>query len=347
MILVTGGAGYIGSHTCVALARAGEQLVIADNFSNSDPDVARRLEHIIGYSPSVHRGDIRDADFLNRLFSEHAISGVLHFAGLKSVSASVREPLDYFSHNVAGSLAVVRAMEQAGCRTFVFSSSATVYGDGNTMPLNEDAPRSVTNPYGRSKLIVENMLDDLQASDASWRIARLRYFNPAGAHESGWIGESPNGVPNNLMPYVVQVAAGDRPSLRIFGNDYPTADGTGVRDFVHVMDLAEGHVAALGYLRRSVSGIVVNLGTGRGTSVLEMVGALERASGRRVPFEIVKRRAGDVATCYADVTRARQVLGWTATRGIDQICRDAWRWRMTGGEVQAVASADCRASSSD
>jgi UDP-glucose 4-epimerase len=329
MILVTGGAGYIGSHTCVALAQAGRQFVIADNFSNSDPGVADRLERLIGYAPIVLQGDVRDEAFLDRIFDDYAISAVIHFAGLKSVAESVRQPVDYFSNNVAGSLSVVQAMARANCRMLVFSSSATVYGDGKPLPLREDTPRSVTNPYGRSKLMVEEMLEDLHASDPSWRIARLRYFNPAGAHESGLIGESPKGTPNNLMPYVVQVAAGRMAILRVFGNDYPTPDGTGVRDFIHVMDLAEGHVAALAYLAENERSVALNLGTGKGTSVLEMIASLQRVSGRRIAYEIAQRRAGDVATSFADVALAQRTLGWTAKRDIDQICRDAWKWHVS------------------
>lgn len=332
MILVTGGAGYIGSHTCVALARAGREFVIVDNFSNSDPGVGGRLAHILGFRPEIVQGDIRDAALLDRLFASRPIEAVLHFAGLKSVGESVELPLDYFSHNVTGTLCVLKAMRRAQCWTFVFSSSATVYGEAGDMPVNEDMPRGATSPYGRSKLFVEEMLDDFSRADSSWRIAKLRYFNPAGAHESALIGERPNGVPNNLMPYVVQVAAGDRPLLRIFGGDYSTPDGTGVRDFIHVMDLAEGHVSALDYLASSNDGIVVNLGTGKGTSVLEMVAAVERASGNAVPYEIVGRRPGDVALSFADVTRAHVHFGWRATRDINQICRDAWSWQLAASK---------------
>ena len=327
MILVTGGAGYIGSHTCVALAHAGHDFVIVDNFCNSDPRIVERLEQLTGRKLRVCNGDIRDGDFLDRTFRGYAISAVVHFAGLKAVGESVRQPLEYFSNNVVGSLSVIEAMRRAGCKTLVFSSSATVYGDTKSMPITEDAPCSVTNPYGRTKLMVEEILGDVHLSDASWRIARLRYFNPVGAHESGLIGDSPRGTPNNLMPYVVQVAAGAKPALRVFGNDYPTPDGTGVRDFVHVMDLAEGHVAALDFLAKNQRSIVVNLGTGRGTSVLEMIGAFERVSGCRVSYEVAGRRAGDVATCFADIRLARHLLGWVATRDIDQMCRDAWRWQ--------------------
>ena len=329
MILVTGAAGFIGSHTCVALAAAGIEYLVLDNFCNSSPNVFHRLEEITGYSAPVVVGDVRDEVLLRTVFAKHKISGVVHFAALKSVGESSQNPLDYFSTNVAGSLCVVQAMATSGCKRLVFSSSATVYGDAKTMPLTEDAPCSVTNPYGRTKLMVEEILTDLERSDPSWQIAKLRYFNPVGAHESGLIGESPNGTPNNLMPYVAQVAAGIRPALSVFGGDYPTVDGTGVRDYIHVMDLAEGHVAALQQLERQGQGFVVNLGTGNGTSVLGMIDAFQRVSGRCIPHAIVARRPGDVAVCYADVARARQLLGWRATRSIDDMCRDTWRWQVS------------------
>lgn len=327
MILVTGGAGFIGSHTCVALHEAGFEYAILDNFCNSSPEVLRRVETITGYHPKIFEGDILDEALLNEIFSNYPISAVIHFAGLKAVGESNERPLDYFSNNVAGSLCVIKAMARAGCKRLVFSSSATVYGDAKTMPVSEDAPCSVTNPYGRTKLMVEEILVDLERSDPSWRIARLRYFNPVGAHESGLIGESPNDVPNNLMPYVAQVAAGIRPSLSVFGGDYPTPDGTGIRDYIHVMDLAEGHVAALRYLEHAGASLVVNLGTGKGTSVLGMIDSFQRASGRHIPYKIVDRRAGDVAVCFADATCSEEKLGWRATRSIDDMCRDAWRWQ--------------------
>jgi UDP-glucose 4-epimerase len=328
MILVTGGAGYIGSHTCVALAAAGLEYAVLDNFSNSERSVPGRVAAITGCDARLFEGDVRDEALLRDIFSRCDISGVLHFAGLKAVGESNARPVDYFSNNVIGSLHVVQAMILAGCKRLVFSSSATVYGNARPMPVAEGAPCAATNPYGRSKLIVEEMLSDVERADASWQIARLRYFNPVGAHESGLIGESPKGVPNNLMPYVAQVAAGVRASLSVFGGDYPTPDGTGMRDFIHVMDLAEAHVAALIKLQCSGSGLVLNLGTGKGTSVLGMIGAFQRASGRNIPFQIVDRRPGDVAHCYADVTRAEQVLGWRAKRDIDDMCRDAWRWQL-------------------
>lgn len=339
MILVTGGAGYIGSHMCAALANAGLRFVIADNFCNSDPGVAANLERLIGFEPTIRCGDIRDRPFLNAVFDEFPIRAVIHFAGLKSVAESVRDPVTYFSNNVAGSVAVIEAMKRVDCKTLVFSSSATVYGDSRSVPIPEDAPSQVTNPYGRSKLIVEQMLDDVGRSDPGWRIARLRYFNPAGAHESGLIGEAPNGVPNNLMPYVVQVASGERPALHVFGNDYATPDGTGVRDYIHVMDLAEGHLAALEHLRRGARSLVLNLGTGHGTSVLQMVASLERASGRKIACEFSGRRAGDVAASYADPGLAERTLSWTARRNIDQICQDAWRWHLHSRESTVAESA--------
>lgn len=339
MILVTGGAGFIGSHACVALARAGVDFCIVDNFSNSDREVAQGLEDILQRPIRIYEGDIRDRVLLGSIFGQHAIDAVIHFAGLKAVGESSQKPLDYYSNNVEGTLGILEAMGRTGCRKLVFSSSATVYGDARTMPIREDAPCSATNPYGRTKLMVEELLHDLELSDPAWKIARLRYFNPVGAHESGLIGESPRGVPNNLMPYVTQVAAGLRERLRVFGNDYPTPDGTGVRDYIHVMDLAEGHVAALRYLQREDAGLVVNLGTGRGTSVLEMIRCMEKASGRPVPFDVVGRRPGDVAVCYADVELARDKLGWTARRTIEDMCRDAWRWQSSLG---AVINEGCR-----
>ena len=327
VILVTGGAGYIGSHTCVALARAGLDFVLLDNFSNSERAVLQRLEKIVGRSIRIYEGDIRNRILLQSIFEQHTVDAVIHFAGLKAVGESSQKPLDYYSNNVEGTLVILDAMARAGCRQLVFSSSATVYGDARNMPIREDAPCSATNPYGRTKLMIEEFLHDLELSDPAWKIARLRYFNPVGAHESGLLGENPRGIPNNLMPYVTQVAVGVRERLQVFGNDYPTPDGTGVRDYIHVMDLAEGHVAALTYLQRESAGLVVNLGTGRGTSVLEMIRCLEKVSGRPVPFDVVDRRPGDVAVCYADVNLARETLGWTARRGIDDMCQDAWRWQ--------------------
>ena len=329
MILVTGGAGYIGSHTCVALAAAGIDFTIVDNFCNSERSVLARLQRVVGGAVAFNEGDVRDEDLLKHVFARNDISGVIHLAGLKAVGESAKVPLDYFDVNVSGSLNVLKAMAKAGCRDFVFSSSATVYGDAKTIPISEEAPVGVTNPYGRSKLMVEEMLVDLEQSDSGWRVARLRYFNPVGAHESGLIGENPSGTPNNLMPYVAQVAAGIRPKLQVFGDDYPTPDGTGVRDYIHVMDLAEGHVAALQFLEEQRRGIVVNLGTGLGTSVREMVASFERVSGKSIPYEVVSRRPRDVAACFADARKAEELLGWRALRDVDQMCRDAWRWQQS------------------
>ncbi|SDG59862.1 UDP-glucose 4-epimerase GalE [Propionivibrio dicarboxylicus] len=326
-ILVTGGCGYIGSHTCVALMAASHQVTIVDDLSNSQASVVDAIARISGQRPDFVKGDVRDRALLRRVFSERKIDAVIHFAGLKAVGESVVQPLRYYDCNVGGAIALCEVMAECGVRTLIFSSSATVYGDPAAVPIREDFPRSATNPYGASKLMIEDILADLARADAEWKIARLRYFNPVGAHESGLIGEAPNGVPNNLMPYVAQVASGQRERLSIFGDDYPTPDGTGVRDYIHVMDLAEGHVAALACLRRDGGVVTVNLGTGRGYSVLEMVRAFERASGKRIDYAVVARRPGDVAACYADTTLAGERLDWRAKRGIDEMCRDAWRWQ--------------------
>lgn len=326
-ILITGGAGFIGSHACVALANAGHELVIFDNLCNSRADVIDRLATLCGKRPAFVRGDIRDAATLDRLFAAYSISAVMHFAGLKAVGESSEKPLDYYDNNVAGTVQLLVAMDRAAVKTLVFSSSATVYGDPASVPISEDFPRIATNPYGRTKLMIEDILADLHQADPEWRIARLRYFNPVGAHESGLIGEAPQGTPNNLMPYVAQVAAGQREFLNVWGNDYPTHDGTGVRDYIHVCDLAEGHVAALDYLNSEGGMLTMNLGTGQGYSVLEMVEAFEKASGRAVPCKIGPRRVGDSAKCWADPTLAQQMIGWKANRGLDQMCADAWRWQ--------------------
>ena len=328
MILVTGGAGFIGSHTCVALAQAGIPHLILDNFGNSRRSVLERLGRITGVQPLFVEGDVRDADLLARVFAQHPIDGVIHFAALKAVGESVREPLRYYDNNVAGTVALLRAMQVADVRTLVFSSSATVYGEPATVPIREDFPLSATNPYGWTKLMMEQVLADVDAAEpGQWRIARLRYFNPVGAHESGLIGEDPQGEPGNLLPYVAQVAAGQRASLSVYGNDYPTPDGTGVRDYIHVCDLAEGHVAALRYLNKHPGLLTVNLGTGRPVSVLEMVRAFEQASGRAVRYQLVARRPGDVAQCWADPALAQTLLGWSAQHGVDRMCQDAWRWQ--------------------
>ena len=306
-ILVTGGAGYIGSHTVLLLLEAGHQVVVLDNLSNSSRESLNRVERLAGKSVAFVEGDIRDANCLDTLFSDYDIAAVIHFAGLKAVGESVAMPLSYYDCNVTGSLRLLEAMERAGVHTMVFSSSATVYGDPATVPIRENFPLSSTNPYGATKLHIEDMLRDLYRSNEKWKLALLRYFNPVGAHESGQIGEDPAGIPNNLMPYIAQVAVGKREKLGVFGGDYPTADGTGVRDYIHVMDLAQGHLAALEALDADGGLLTVNLGTGRGYSVLEMVTAFSQASGRPVPYEIVERRPGDVASCYADPTHANAV----------------------------------------
>lgn len=326
-ILVTGGAGYIGSHTCVELLDAGEQVVVLDNFCNSSPESLRRVAAITGVTPLCVEGDLRDAACLARLFAEHRIEAVIHFAGLKAVGESVAKPLLYYDNNVVGTIRLLEAMRVAGVRNLVFSSSATVYGDPQRLPLTEDHPLSATNAYGQSKLMIEEILRDVARSEPGWRVALLRYFNPVGAHKSGTIGEDPQGMPNNLMPFVAQVAVGVREKLSVFGGDYPTPDGTGVRDYIHVVDLALGHLRALERLRRDDGLFAVNLGTGIGYSVLDMVRAFEAASGRKVAYQIVDRRPGDIASCYADPSLALELLGWRATRGIDEMCADAWRWQ--------------------
>ena len=326
-VLVTGGAGYIGSHTVLLLLEAGYSVVVLDNLSNSSRESLNRVERLTGKSLTFIEGDIRDSDCLKQLFSENDIASVIHFAGLKAVGESVAQPLRYYDCNVTGTLRLLEAMDNAGVRTLVFSSSATVYGDPASVPIREDFPLSATNPYGATKLHIEDMLRDLYQSDDSWRLALLRYFNPAGAHESGEIGEDPNGIPNNLMPFIAQVAVGKREKLNVFGGDYPTKDGTGVRDYIHVMDLAEGHLAAMEALEAKGGLVTTNLGTGRGYSVLEMVNAFSAASGREVAYSIVERRPGDVASCYADPAFAEKVLGWKAKRGIEAMCADHWRWQ--------------------
>ncbi|SFN06820.1 UDP-glucose 4-epimerase GalE [Variovorax sp. OV329] len=327
-VLVTGGAGYIGSHTCIALAEAGFTPIILDNYGNSSPKVMERLARITGQAaPLAIEGDVRDRALLDRLFAEHEIGAVIHFAGLKAVGDSVADPLSYYDNNVYGSLVLAAAMRSAGVRTLIFSSSATVYGEPDESPIPEDAPTRPANPYGRSKLMVEEAYGDLGRSEPGWRIALLRYFNPVGAHESGLIGEHPQGKPNNLMPFVSQVAVGQRPHLTVHGGDYPTPDGTGVRDYVHVMDLAEGHVAALRHALAHEGLLTLNLGTGRGGSVLDVVAAFERACGKSVPRVIGPRRPGDVPAYWADPSAAKAVLGWEARRSLDQMCADSWRWQ--------------------
>jgi UDP-glucose 4-epimerase len=326
-ILVTGGAGYIGSHTCVALVAAGYEVVVFDNFSNARRSVLERVASLCGKPIACVEGDIRDAQALDGVFAEHSISAVIHFAGLKAVGESVEQPLRYYDNNVHGSVQLFAAMQRAGVEQLVFSSSATVYGEQPVVPFVETMPTSATNPYGRSKLMVEEVLTDLHRSRVHLRTACLRYFNPVGAHESGLIGEDPQGIPNNLLPFVAQVAAGQREYLNVWGNDYPTSDGTGVRDYIHVEDLAAGHVAALAFLQHNVGMHIINLGTGVGYSVLEMVAAFEKASGRAVPYRIAPRRAGDIAKVWADPARASELLGWRTTRNLDAMCADAWRWQ--------------------
>ena len=333
MILVTGGAGYIGSHTCVELLASSHSLLVLDNLCNAQVESLHRVAKIANVSLGSARmqfvhGDVRDAALVHKLFAQHPIQAVIHFAGLKAVGESVAQPLQYYSNNVQGTLVLLQAMAQHVCRQLVFSSSATVYGNPATMPIAEDAPLSPTNPYGQSKLVVEHMLRDLAASDPSWRIAILRYFNPVGAHPTSRIGEDPNGIPNNLLPYIAQVAVGNLPELAVFGNDYPTPDGTGVRDYIHVVDLAQGHLCALRALAEPThtGAHVYNLGTGQGYSVLQMVRAFEAASSRPVPYHIAPRRPGDIATCYANPAKAERELGWKAQRGLDEMMRDAWRW---------------------
>jgi UDP-glucose 4-epimerase len=326
-VLLTGATGYIASHTWLALHATGHAVVGLDDFSNSSPAVLPRLQALSGAVPDFVRANACDEAALEALFASRRIDAVVHFAALKAVGESTQRPLDYYANNVGALLALLRTMQRHQCRTIVFSSSATVYGNPQRLPITEDAPLAAVNPYGSTKLIGEMLLRDLGASDARWRIACLRYFNPVGAHDSGLIGEDPLGEPNNLMPYVAQVAVGRRPTLQVFGGDWPTPDGTGVRDYIHVVDLAEGHVAALRHLFEQPGSITLNLGTGRGHSVLEVVRAFETASGRPVPLRIVARRAGDVAACYADPSAAHRLLGWRARRDLDTMCRDAWQWQ--------------------
>lgn len=328
-ILITGGAGYIGSHTALQFLRAGHTVTVLDNLSNSSPESLARVQTLSGKPIRFVEGDITDPECLAQLFSNNHFAAVIHFAGLKAVGESVAQPLRYYQNNVAGTLCLLQAMDAANCRTLVFSSSATVYGDPQQLPISESAPRSATNPYGRSKLMIEELLEDLYASDPRWRILCLRYFNPVGADPSGRMGEDPQGIPNNLMPFISQVACGARAQLSVFGGDYATPDGTGVRDYIHVVDLAAGHLAALDYLLAQPQGewLAVNLGTGHGISVLDMVKAFEAASGQSVPYSVVARRPGDIAACYADASKAHQLLHWQATLGLQEMCADTWRWQ--------------------
>jgi UDP-glucose 4-epimerase len=325
--LLTGAAGYIGSHTWVCLAAAGFDVVGVDNFINSSPRVLDRLQPLLGAKPVFERADVCDAAVMLSITQRYRVDAAIHFAALKAVGESVQQPLAYYRNNIGGLLATCDALGRAGAKRLVFSSSATVYGQPKSLPIREDAPLAATNPYGQTKLMAERILADLQTADSAWRVASLRYFNPVGAHESGSIGEDPQGVPNNLMPYVAQVAVGRRAHLQIFGNDYETPDGTGVRDYIHVMDLAEGHVAAVSHLLDRDGSVTLNLGTGHGASVLDLIKAYEQACGRKIPYVIAPRRPGDVAACYADPTLASTTLRWRARRDLNQMCADSWRWQ--------------------
>jgi len=327
MVLVTGGAGYIGSHTVVELVDAGYEVVVFDNFSNSNPESIKRVEKIVRKSIPLIQGDIRSKDDLQKAFDTYEIDSVIHFAGLKAVGESVEQPLRYYDNNIVGTIRLCEVMAQNGCKSIIFSSSATVYGDPHTTPIKEDFPTSATNPYGRSKLFIEEILKDLYISDNEWKIVLLRYFNPVGAHSSGLIGEDPNGIPNNLMPFITQTAIGKRECLSVFGDDYDTPDGTGVRDYIHVIDLANGHLKALQKIDSFDKVMTINLGTGQGYSVLDMVKAFGKASNKNIPYKIAPRRAGDIAKCYADPTYAKEILEWNTTKNLDDMCRDSWRWQ--------------------
>ena len=326
-ILVTGGAGYIGSHACLELLRAGYEVVVVDNLSNSKEESLKRVRKISGKDLTFIKADLVDRAALEAVFSARPIDSVMHFAGLKAVGESVSKPLAYYHNNITGTLMLAEVMRAHGVKDIIFSSSATVYGDPESVPIRENAKLGPTNPYGRSKLMIEEILKDLHTSDPAWNVILLRYFNPVGADASGMIGEDPNGIPNNLMPYISQVAVGKLPRLNVFGNDYPTPDGTGVRDYIHVVDLASGHVKAVDRLRQNPGVAIYNLGTGQGYSVLEMVRAFELASNREIPYRIAERRPGDIAVCYADPSLARAELGWEARRGLSEMCADAWRWQ--------------------
>ncbi len=326
-ILVTGGAGYIGSHTCVELLQAGHEVVVLDSLVNSKEESVRRVRELTGRDLTFHRVDLLDAEAVGRALDDAPVDAAIHFAGLKAVGESVRIPLRYYHNNLTGTLLLCAAMAARGVKRIIFSSSATVYGDPVTVPITEDAPLAPASPYGQTKAMIERILNDLHRADPDWNVVILRYFNPVGAHPSGRIGEDPNGIPNNLMPFIAQVAVGQQPELAVFGADYPTPDGTGVRDYIHVVDLALGHVRALAKLEDAAAVRTYNLGTGRGYSVLEMVHAFQQASGRRIPYRIVDRRPGDIAVCYADPSRAQAELGWQATRGVAEMCADAWRWQ--------------------
>ena len=326
-ILVTGGAGYIGTHTVVELIKAGHEIVVVDNFSNSSKKSLEAVEKIVGQSITFYEVDICDKEALLKVFKDFKPTGVIHFAGLKAVGESTRIPLAYYDNNIAGTISLLKVMEETNCKNIIFSSSATVYGDPHTVPILEDFPLSATNPYGRTKLMLEEILTDIHKADSEWNVVLLRYFNPIGAHESGDLGENPNGIPNNLLPYVTQVAVGKLEQVQVFGDDYDTEDGTGVRDYIHVVDLAKGHVAALKKLQKGSGLNVYNLGTGKGYSVLEIIQNMEKAVGRPIPYRIVERRPGDIAACYSDPAKAKEELGWEAELGITEMCQDAWRWQ--------------------
>lgn len=326
-ILVTGGAGYIGSHTCVELLNSGYEVVLVDNLSNSKPESLNRIQELAGKRLEFHKVDLTDRGALEAVFALSPVQAVIHFAGLKAVGESVEKPLHYYHNNVSGTVTLCQVMQKFGVKNMVFSSSCTVYGEPHKVPVTEDFPRSATNPYGRSKLVIEDILTDLNVADRDWNVVLLRYFNPVGAHPSGRIGEDPNGIPNNLVPYIAQVAVGRLPELNVFGDDYPTADGTGVRDYIHVVDLAVGHLRALEVLAGNPGVVAYNLGTGQGYSVLEVVAAFERACGKKIPYTIVGRRQGDVPATFADPSKAHRELGWKAELGIDEMCADVWRWQ--------------------
>ena len=326
-ILVTGGVGYIGSHTCIELIKSGYEVVVIDNLCNSSLEALKRVESLVDCNIPFHKVDVRDKAALTQVFEKYSIDGVIHFAGLKAVGESVVKPFEYYDTNVGGAFILADVMREFGCKTFVFSSSATVYGNPHTVPIKENFPLSVMNPYGRSKLMIEEFMQDIFVANGSWHIALLRYFNPIGAHKSGLIGEDPNDIPNNLMPYIAQVAVGKLEKLSVFGGDYDTPDGTGVRDYIHVVDLAKGHVKALQALKDKPQVLIVNLGTGNGYSVLEMVQAFRKTSGKNIPYQIVDRRPGDIAVCYTDPTYAKEKLDWKAEYILDEMCEDTWRWQ--------------------
>ena len=327
-VLITGGAGFIGSHTAVQLLESGEDIIILDNFSNSSPEMLDGIRQITGMTFTFYEGDMRDKALLDRLFTENNIESVIHFAGLKAVGESIEKPLEYYDNNINGTLCILEAMKKHGCKIMIFSSSATVYGNDNESPFVEGMKTSAINPYGWTKVFIEHILEGVCTADKEFSAVLLRYFNPIGAHKSGIIGEKPNGIPNNIMPYIMKVASGEFDHLNVFGNDYDTVDGTGVRDYIHVVDLADGHLAALKYARNHTGAETVNLGTGKGTSVLQLVAAFEKASGRKVPYVIAPRRHGDIASCYADVTKAKKLLGWQAKYNIDDMCADNARWAL-------------------